>query len=114
MGVKIFIQNLEVLDLQNSSFGTFYEDLLNLLQEKEISISLDLCLLMDELYSGCFGVGLDIAQYLKNKEDTILFASLVKSAIEKQQNSSHPFDKKIKTRLENFYQSIIIWADSFS
>ena len=52
MGVKIFIQNLEVLDLQNSSFGTFYEDLLNLLQEKEISISLDLCLLMDELYSG--------------------------------------------------------------
>jgi len=102
MGVKIFIRDSEVLDLQNANFSIIYVDLLSLINEEKIKISSELSTLIDELYTGCFEEGLDLEDFLKNQEDALLFAMLVNKVLSNTQENSAHYSPNIRKILLNF------------
>jgi len=114
MGVKIFCNNIEILDVKNSIFTCIYNNMNHHAENLSLELPDNLQQLIIQLYAATHGIGLDIADYLKNKNEVLAFANLVRFAIEKEQASSYPFNEEAEKALENFYQSIIHYSKELS
>jgi len=97
MGVKIFCNNVEILDVKNSIFTYIYNNIDDYIESSNLELPDNLQQLIVQLYAATHGIGLDIADYLKNKNEVLGFANLVHLAIEKEQASSNSFNKEKKS-----------------
>jgi hypothetical protein len=110
MGVKILCDHKEILDVKRSTFEIFYNDLIELIENDNIVLNESLQELMQKLSLGCYGFGIDIADFIKNKNDGLFFADLVKKTI-------IIFEAKFidlyesKSRLLNFHKEILNYAE---
>lgn len=111
MSVRIFCLKKQILHLRNITFGSLYESITSLIEEKNLELNNGLdSFITTILYVGGYGVGCDISDYLKNKNDTLIFADLVKQAIEKEQKSEYPFREDVEKLLWDFHQAIVDYA----
>lgn len=114
MGVKIFCQDKEILDVKNYIFSIIYNNMMNYLEKANLNVSSDIENLLFQLYTATHGIGLDIADYLKKKQDVIFFADLLRLAIDQEQKSSEPFNEEAEEVLRQFYQSIVDYGNRLS
>lgn len=101
----------QILHVRNAIFGFLYESIISLIEEKNLELNNDLdSFITKTLYVGGSGIGCDISDYLKNKNDALAFADLVKQAIEKEQKSEYPFREDVEKLLWDFHQAIVDYA----
>lgn len=81
MGVIIVWNEKFILDCQNVVFCMFYESILEVIEKENIQLNSQLQHLIEDLERGCDGIGLDIARYIKTKDDLILLTNIVRTAI---------------------------------
>lgn len=111
MGVKIICQNKEILDIKNAVFAAIYYNVIDYIDDTNQQLSINLENLISQLYAATGGTGLDIADYVKNKNDAMAFANLIKIGIEKEQSGASPFNSDVEKTLQNFYKSILDYAN---
>ena len=111
MGVKIFCQDKEILDIKNAVFTAIYYNMMDYIDNSNQQLSENLEMLISQLYAATGGIGLDVANYLKNKNDAITFANLIKIGIEKEQSTGSPFNADVEKTLRNFYIAILDYSN---
>jgi hypothetical protein len=111
MGVKIDCKKIEILDIKNMVFESLYQNMLNVIKEKHLSLSKDLQALIEELDQGGYGIGCDIADFIKNKKDAEIFAAITKDAIDLYKTEFPEINQDRKDRLERFYVELLKYAE---
>lgn len=87
MAVQIFCGDIDILDTQNGSFGLLHETITDLIEKKGLQISGSFKAFLaqtDQNVYGPGGVGADISEFFKTKEEVELLANLVHEAIEER------------------------------
>ncbi len=114
MGINIDCKGKTILKIKNIVFGGLHERICLTIEKEKFSKLLILNKFLertDQTIYGAGGIGLvDIADYFKTKHDVLLFASLVKEALEEEQKSEYPFSQEAYERLFNFHQELLNYA----
>ena len=111
MGVIIDCRQKEILDVKNSTFGFFYDNVLAVIGEAKISLSQNLKDLIDKLESGRYGWGCDIADFIKNKKDAECFALIIGQAINRYKAEFPTLTLDIKEAVDNFHRELLKYAE---
>ena len=90
--------------------GTFYKGIEEVIEDDEVVLNKNMEEMIDQLWQGQFGIDFDFTEYLKNKEDTMLFASIVKKAIEFLEQK-YGIAEDTAERLYNFHRELISYAE---
>ncbi len=106
MSVIIDYQGKVLLDCTNSIFCGLYWSINDFIEENNIFLNENIIILIQKLELGCGGIGLDIAQFLKNLEDILMFANLVKEGINRFDQEVHGLPENTKLILNNFYNKL--------
>ena len=112
MSVPIWCNDKRILKMQNRSFGWLHRAIMNKIESDNIAISDGLSRLLevtDQDQYGPGGVSADVADYLKSKQEVLLFAEIVNSAIKKEEDSFKQIDGSIEI-LNNFHQELLNYA----
>lgn len=111
MSVRIFCNNKEILHWQNSIVDGIYTNIMEEIENSNLNLSANLKETLEHLYLATLGWNFDIADYLKTKEEIVIFADLVKNALEKEQKSKYPYTPLAEKLLTNFYKEIITYSN---
>ncbi len=114
MSVPIWCNGKRILKIKNTLFEHLYLGFEKIIEEKNPTLPANVAKLIDKTNLGSYGhsgIVSDIADYLKNKNETLLFAQLVKEAleIEKEYYLKVPGAMKI---MHNFYEEIMNYANT--
>lgn len=106
----------DILCIRNGVFSEIYQNMLKIIEEKKGAISRELTWLIDNLYAGLGGIGLDLADYLKNKQDFTIFLDLLKKAITKFEDDygDNSLAQESLKELWSFYNKMLLIGENFS
>lgn len=109
MGITIDCAGKEALDLRNITFASFHRAMAKECKKNKYPSTILIFLeKTDQDLYGAGGIGLvDIVDFFKTKHDILLFAFLVKQAIEEEQQSEYPFSQEAYERLISFYNELL-------
>ena len=111
MSVHIDCQGRTILHVRNSVIALLNNQLEDIIEQEQFPVSENLCLLIKELENAMYGIGCDIADFIKNRKDAETFNILMKDAINRYQKKFPDMDQDRKQRLENFYQELLKYAE---
>ena len=107
---NIILKNNEVIwKCSNTMLSAIYEALIEIVKNKEIKHSTIICNFTEKLNQNIYGNGcicVDIADYLKNKDEIITFANVFKEAIEQIKNNFDWQKERYQHALELYNQLI--------
>lgn len=98
--------------MQNRTFGWLHRAITNKIEQSNIIVSNDIARLLEETDQdqyGPGGVAADIADYLKTKEDVLLFAFLVQEAIDQEKDNFAQIIGSLEA-LEVFHKKLLNYA----
>lgn len=101
-----------ILYLSNLLFGRLHRAIMKIVEERNIFITNNLSLLIEETDQNQYGprgVHADIAEYLKTKCEALLFAELVRQAIDDTQESFKKAEGALDA-LNIFHQELLNYA----
>lgn len=105
--VVFFYQGNPFNPIEMQTFAKFYNILSNAIKCSGIELTTELASLINELGSCCYGIGLDFASFLKNKDDWLLFIALAKGKFDAiQDNEPTLFSKEEKAQIEQFLENL--------
>lgn len=110
MSVLIKCNTKPILYIRNAIFETIYTNIVDNIENGKLSISSNLESLIEQLSLGCQGLGTDLAKYLKDYDDTLLFAQLVEHAIKKCERDYPDLLYSTQKSLWNFQKEIEEYA----
>lgn len=112
MTVIINCREKQILKIRNALFGFFHDAMMKIVEENELELNSSIQELLHEMDQNVYGGGAIYADitHLKNKNDALVFADLVKQAIEKEQKSEYPFREDVEKLLWDFHQAIVDYA----
>lgn len=113
MSVPIECNKKLILYLSNILFGRFHKAILKIAERKNIAETSKIGLLIAETDQDQYGPGnviADIADYLKSKQEVLLFAEIVKEAIDETRSSFFE-TKGALDALINFHQELLKYAE---
>lgn len=99
--------------MQNRSFGWLHRAITEKIEHENLKVSDGITHFLektDQDQYGPGGVSADIANYLKTKQEIILFAELVKEAMKKEEISFQQIDGALEA-LDNFHQELLKYAE---
>ncbi len=111
MSVHIDCKGRTILHVKNITCEILYQNILTSIEETGSPLSKGLQDLIEELDLGGYGIGCDIADFIKMKKDVEIFGSLVRMAIDRYQAEVPTLSAGTKERLENFYQELLKYAE---
>ena len=106
MAVRYFYNNEQILHIKNSTFETFYLCLLEVMEENQVCPNQNIAKLIEHLEQGGYGIGVDISKYLKSKNDLLVFAELIKKAIEKFEINVPTLREDVKRTFWDFHKEL--------
>ena len=110
MSVHIECKGKTILHVKNVTCEMLYQSILKIVDKSRIFLSEDIQKLIEELEQAGYGIGCDIADFIKGKNDAIIFASLTREAIDLYKIEIPSLPTEAKERLENFYQELLKYA----
>ena len=113
MGVRIYCDSKEILDAKNTIFGSLHESIISIIEDEKLKINSTLEAMLEKMDQRVYGIGaiwVDIADYLKTKEEVLFFADLVKRGIEKE-HKQYPFIPPILDSLWNFHIELLKYRE---
>ena len=110
MGVIIDCNQRAILNLKNSLFRLFYSHIIKIIEDTNIILPISVESLIDKLQMGGYGLGTDIAKYLYNYNDTLIFSRIVREAIETTEKNYPGLVDPAKISLWNFHKEIEEYA----
>lgn len=111
MPVRIRLKEKTVFEGKASTLEFLYNNLIELIENRNMKVENSFQNFLNFLYQACFGVGLDIADYLKNKKDLILLAQLLKKATNKYFEEFPYLPKDTRHSVLNFYNELVKYID---
>lgn len=111
MSAHIRCNDKIILHVRNATFNFFYDNLLFVVEESNLLLSKNLHKLMEKLELGIYGVGCDIADFVKNERDAKDFIRLVKQALDRYTKEYPTLSVEIKDAMQNFYQELLKYAE---
>jgi len=113
MSVIVDCKGQEILRLSNSLFGLLHRTVISIIEVKQLQVGEHLGLLLKKTDQDDYGPGSfspDLDKFLKHKTETLLFASLVKEAIELRYDTFNQFDNCVE-KLSIFHQELLKYAE---
>jgi hypothetical protein len=112
MAVIITCKEKIIFHIRNAIFSSLYSHMLNTIEEKNLNLKQNLNELIERLELGGSGWGTDIAKFIKDKQDAIFFAELVREAILREEKELFgDYITEIKEELWRFYKEILHYAE---
>ena len=111
MSVHIDCRGRTILHVKNSVIELLNNQLEDIIENVQFPISENLCLLIKKLEQGMYGIGCDIADFIKNRKDAEIFNSFMKDAMNRYQEKFPDMDQDRRERLEIFYQELVKYAE---
>lgn len=96
----------EILKIKTISYDYLHELILENIEKNNIQVSPALAKFIEEINF----YDLDIIDYLTNKEDILLYAQLVKHAVDTKERSTYPFSSGAEAIFRIFYYQLKIYA----
>ena len=112
MSIHIYCKGIDILHVKNSIFGFLHDGIKFIIESGNLPISKNLEKMLDEMDQNIYGGGaicVDVADYLTTKEELLIFADLVKRAIEKE-HKEYPFIPEALERLWNFHKELLKYS----
>lgn len=107
MSVYLRLKDKPILHIKNILFADLYNTMLDIIDKKNLIINERLQRLIDKLYLGCYGTGLDFIEYLTTKQDAEFFLALLKEAIEAVELMFvPPYKEDIMNSFWDFYNAL--------
>jgi len=113
MSVRIFIKDNVILHVKNSIFDALHNSIISITEENEIKLPTSISSMLHNMNQDVFGRGLvstDITEFIKIKNDLMLFTELIKLAIEQEQKSKYPLFLKLNKYYGTFIKLFLIMA----
>lgn len=114
MTVPIMCRGKLILYTQNRLFDILHTSIINDLKDSNLTITPNIQDLLDKTDQSIYGPGgviADISDYLTSKKDTLLFAELVKKAIEREKYAFFEVNQGL-ANMYNFYEEILKYANT--
>lgn len=112
MTVPIMCNKNVILYLSNMLFNRLHKAILKIAEKRKVLESSQIALFIEETDQDQYGAGnviADIADYFKNKQEALLFAEIVKEAIEETRASFLNNVGSLEI-LNNFHQELLNYA----
>ena len=114
MSIRIDCNRVEILHCKNLIFDTLYKNILFHIDKKKTKLSDNLEKMLEKMDQETYGFGaisVDIADFIKNKNDLEVFTDLVKESINKYsseelKNAPQGFQEAVKKLLWNFHKEL--------
>jgi hypothetical protein len=114
MGVMLSWKKNTILDVSGGVFEDLYFImLLDVIEKNKLILSPNLLELFKYLELGLGGSGLDIANYIKSKEDMIVFIGIIEEAVDIFKQNNPKASQYTKDNLENFYKELVKVSEPF-
>lgn len=111
MSVQIECKGKTILHIKNVACEMLYECILKIIDKTKISPSEDIQRLIEQFDQAGYGIGFDIADFIKNQIDADIFALLTKEAINLYKNEVPSLPIEVKERLDNFHKELLNYAE---
>jgi len=111
MSVRVDCGNKEILHVKNIIIVSIHENIVEHIENTKLDIPENVKKLIEYLEIAALGWGFNITDYLKNKYELLVFADLLKKAIEKEQAGPYPYREDVEELLNNFYNEIVDYAN---
>jgi hypothetical protein len=111
MSVRIDCEGKTILHVKNATFRFLYDNVTAAIDKRKIFLPENLRHLIEKLELGGYGIGCDIADFIKDKKDAELFASIIKQAIVSYKAEFPTLTEDIKEGVDNFYQELLKYAE---
>jgi hypothetical protein len=112
--VRIECKGKTILHVKNVACEMLYQSILKIVDKSRIFLSEDVHRLIEELDQAGYGIGCDIADFIKTKNDAIIFASLTREAIDLYKIEIPSVTTEAKERFENFHQELHKYAEELN
>lgn len=93
-------------------FRLLYSHIINIIEEKNLILPISVDSLIDRLEMGGYGLGTDIANYLHNYHDSLIFLQIVKEATEATKKNNPELVDSASVALGNFHKAIEEYAQT--
>lgn len=107
MAVILKYKGKFILDCSNISYRGLYNSLIDYIDINNIELNDNLAELINELESGCRGIGFDLADYIYTKEDLIEFSHLIRNAIDYLYQEIPHLNEDYRSLYEEFYNYLL-------
>lgn len=104
-----------ILRMRATTFGGLTDSMIDIVREMKLKNENIDNLLENSTCEGimCHGYGVELSDYLKTKNDVLLYASLVKVGLEKEQKGEYPFILAAEHAINSFYYELIRCAEEW-
>lgn len=106
MGVMINWEDKTLMDSSNSIFAGLYSSMLDVINEDNLFFNKEISKLIDRLELCCDGWNVDLAKYIKTKNDFVEFIYLLRKSIDKRYKDIPGLPQQTVNRFENFYKGL--------
>lgn len=106
MSVIVMYNKKKLLKSSNVIFRGFYTSIIKYVEKSNSEFSKNITNLIKDLESGCRGIGLDIADYILEKKDFLIFTDIVKNSLNELYIDIPDLSYDYKEMFENFYQEL--------
>lgn len=113
MGIHIYCDKKDILDIKNVIFDIIHKSILSIIDKENLQITRNIQDMLENMDQDIYGLGaiwVDIADFIKTKEELLLFADLVKQAIERE-HQERTFIPEALERLWHFHQEILKYGE---
>lgn len=114
MSVRLDLQDREILYCKNSIISSLNEITNEIIEEERINLNQQMSDLLFKLDIAGYGLGFDLAEYLKKREDAIFFCELVKKTINRYEEYFPTLSPTHRRMLHIFFDELHIFALNLS